>query len=226
MDSIAAVIPAFQAADILPGTLAELPRSIPVCVVDDGSRDNTAAVAQACGVWQVLRQDRRRGPGAAVQAGLTCLQAAGFHIAVVLDADGQMDTTYLEALVRPILAGQAALVRGSRLEHASRGRDMPWIRRQAAQSLAPLASQQVGVPISDPLSGYIALDLNYRPDWLWPGFGYPMHLAAQVRALGGSIEHVPVPVLPARAGRSHHGLHRLLAIGGALWAAGQSHQSP
>lgn len=222
MGSIGAVIPAYQAAHLLPHTLAGLQDVLPVVVVDDGSTDDTAGVAHHAGAWRVLRQDRRRGPGAAVHAGLSFLASSHFQIGVVLDADGQMDIRALDRLLEPLQEKRAALVRGSRFEINSGTYKMPWIRRQAGRSLAPLASSRIGQTIRDPLSGYVALDLAYLPDWLWPGFGYPIHLASQVCAEGGRITHIPVPSRPPLQGTSHHGLHRLLTVGGALWAAGQS----
>ena len=86
---------------------------------------------------------------------------------MVLDADGQMDVDALDHLLSPLRKGQAALVRGSRFEPDSGACTVPWLRRQAARSLTPLASQRVGQSIRDPLSGYVALDLNYLPDWLY-----------------------------------------------------------
>ncbi len=225
MGPIGAVIPAYQAADLLPKTLAGLRERLPVVVVDDGSDDDTAGAAHQTGAWRVLRQDRRRGPGAAVHAGLTCLRQHGFRVGIVLDADGQMDPAALDDLLQPLRHERVALVRGSRFEAGSTPSAMPWIRRQAARSLTPLASQRIGHPLRDPLSGYIALDLSYLPDWLWPGFGYPIHLAAQVCSEGGKIAHVPVPSLPPQQGVSHHGLHRLLTVGGALWASGHHRRS-
>ena len=221
MDSVGAVVPAYQAATILRPTLAELTTRLPVVVVDDGSTDGTAEIAHQAGAWQVLRQDRRRGPGAAVHAGFSFLQEHHFEVGVVLDADGQMDVDALDHLLSPLRKGQAALVRGSRFEPDSGACTVPWLRRQAARSLTPLASQRVGQSIRDPLSGYVALDLNYLPDWLWPGYGYPIHLAAQVGSEGGKITHVPVPSRRPQGGVSRHGLHRLFTVGGALWASGR-----
>lgn len=219
MGPFGAVIPAYQAAAFLPETIIKLRTRLPVVVVDDGSDDDTALAAHHAGAQRVLRQDRRRGPGAAVHAGLTCLRHMGFQVGVVFDADGQMDSSALETLLYPLANTGVALVRGSRFEAGSGDCAMPWVRRQAAHTLTPLASHRVGQPIRDPLSGYIALDLSYLPDWLWPGFGYPIHLASQVSALGGKITHVPVPSRPPARGVSHHGLHRLLTVGGALWAS-------
>ena len=65
------LIPAFNEAESLPGLLAEVRTELPgaaVTVVDDGSSDGTAAVAQACGA-RVLRLPCNLGVGPAVQTG-------------------------------------------------------------------------------------------------------------------------------------------------------------
>jgi glycosyltransferase involved in cell wall biosynthesis len=217
-----AVIPAYRAADRLAETLAELaPFVARICVVDDASDDATAAVAEAAGVWRVLRRSARGGPGAAVADGLAAQRAAGTEVVVVVDADGQMDPSRIPSLMERILDG-ADLVRGTRLAATSGGASMPIFRRLGARVIQPLAQWAVGAPLSDPLSGFVALRTDKVPADLWPAFGYPVHLAAAVAAAGGAVVHVPVPARYPRGNSSEHGLHRLPAIAGAIWRARRS----
>jgi glycosyltransferase involved in cell wall biosynthesis len=216
-----AVIPAYRAAATLGATIAELrPYVDRVCVVDDGSDDATAALAQRLGIWRLIRQ-RRLGPGAAVRAGLLSAAEAGYAFAVVVDADGQMDPGCIPALVAPLRAGVADLVRGSRLHPSSGGDAMPRLRLAAARALRAPASWCAGQPIEDPLSGFVALRLSSFHGRLWSGFGYPMHLAAVVAAGGGRIVHSPVPARYPKGGRSNHGLHRLPSVLAAFARAAQ-----
>jgi glycosyltransferase involved in cell wall biosynthesis len=214
-----AVIPAFRAGDRLAATLTELaPYVGRICVVDDGSDDNTAEVAEAAGVWQVVRRDRRGGPGAAVGDGLATQRAAGTEVVIVVDADGQMDPAQIPHLMEEIDAG-ADLVRGSRLVPESGGVPMPVLRRFGAGLIRPLAQWAAGMALSDPLSGFVALRTAHVPAELWPSFGYPVHLVAAVVAGGGRVVHVPVPARYPHGNSSQHGVHRLPAIAGAIWRA-------
>jgi glycosyltransferase involved in cell wall biosynthesis len=89
---VAAVVPAFDAArtvgDVVRDLLATWPAPGVVFVVDDGSRDDTTAVAESAGA-RVLRHAVNRGKGAALRTALAAARDAGFDAAVTVDADGQ-----------------------------------------------------------------------------------------------------------------------------------------
>ena len=87
------IVPAFDEAATLPGTLAELASTCPdldVVVVDDGSSDGTAAAAAAAGAI-VLRLPYNLGVGSAVRTALHYAVDEGYERAVRIDADGQHD---------------------------------------------------------------------------------------------------------------------------------------
>src|SRR5579883_2605578 len=122
-------IPCFNEAAQLPATLAALPRSLPGfdevqwLVIDDGSSDQTAAVARACGVDHIVRLTNNKGLAAAFQAGLDACLKLGADVIVNTDADNQYCGGDIGRLVAPILAGRADMVVGDRevrsLEHFS-----------------------------------------------------------------------------------------------------------
>jgi glycosyltransferase involved in cell wall biosynthesis len=122
---VVVVIPALNEARSLPSVLAELPAVGAVVVVDNGSDDDTAAVAREHGA--VVRSEPRRGYGQAVQAGIAwaATQAPPFEVLVVLDADRSDYPDELPLLVGPILDGAADLVLGSRVERAAPGSLLP-----------------------------------------------------------------------------------------------------
>ncbi len=96
----AALIPAYDAAGTVGAVVVETCRLVPlVLVVDDGSSDDTAAVARAAGA-EVVSHTQNRGKGAATRTGLEHLARRGFHRAVTLDADGQ----HLPAEIPKLLA--------------------------------------------------------------------------------------------------------------------------
>lgn len=84
-----------------------------VVVVDDGSSDKTASRLAGSGA-HVLRHGINRGQGAALQTGIEFALMHGADLVVSFDADGQHDEDDIQALIRPILAGECDVVLGSR----------------------------------------------------------------------------------------------------------------
>src|SRR5689334_9869304 len=90
-----------------PGAVGE------IVVVDDGSTDATAEVAEAAGAT-VLRQPRNVGVGAAIRAGIGYARNQGYDVVVVMGADDQDDPSEIPLVAMPVLAGEADFVQGSR----------------------------------------------------------------------------------------------------------------
>jgi len=114
------VIPAYNEQDVIAQTLLRLPSGIfsQVVVADNGSDDNTAAIARESGATVISIPER--GYGAACLAALA--QAPDDAILVFLQADSSEDAAEATLLIEPILRGEADLVIGSRvLGHASKG---------------------------------------------------------------------------------------------------------
>src|SRR5438552_13474653 len=93
--AVAVVIPAYQAADTIPGVVGGVLRALPgaaVYVVDDGSRDKTGDKAGEGGRGKgvtVLAHPCNLGKGAALRTGIDRALADGDRVEVKLDADGQ-----------------------------------------------------------------------------------------------------------------------------------------
>ena len=107
------LIPAFDEAATIGEVLsriAELGLDAQVIVVDDGSTDDTAAIAERHGA-HVIRQPNR-GKGAALRAAIPLVDG---DIAVIQDADMEYDPAEVPALIEPIERGVADVVYGSRL---------------------------------------------------------------------------------------------------------------
>ncbi len=97
------VIPAFDAARTLAAVVEDVRAALPECaasilVVDDGSEDATAAVAEELGC-HVVAHGKNRGKGAALRTGLAAAQARGHVVAITIDADGQHRGEDARALV-------------------------------------------------------------------------------------------------------------------------------
>jgi glycosyltransferase involved in cell wall biosynthesis len=113
-------IPCFNEEETLPGTLADLPRSMPGIdvvewlVIDDGSSDRTIEVARANGVDHIVRFTANKGLAAGFQAGLDAALKLGADVIVNTDADNQYMGSDIPKLVAPIVAGDADMVVGDR----------------------------------------------------------------------------------------------------------------
>jgi glycosyltransferase involved in cell wall biosynthesis len=112
--SIWIIVPAYHEAARLPRVLKQLCRDYPnVVVVDDGSSDETSAVARQFPVW-VLRHPINLGAGAALQTGFDFALRHGAEVLVTFDADDQHCADEIPAVIEPIRAGRAEVVLGSR----------------------------------------------------------------------------------------------------------------
>jgi len=151
------VIPAWNEGRNLPDVLDELDRERPgdaLVVVDDGSEDETAAVARDHGV-AVVRLPMHLGYGVAIQTGIKYALRRGHDVAVTFDGDGQHDPADVEPLVAAVRDG-ADLAIGSRFlaPFAYRGGAL---RRSGRALFSSLARALTGLPITDPTSGLKAL---------------------------------------------------------------------
>ena len=109
---IGVVIPALDEERAIGRVLADIPDWVDTIVVaDNGSRDKTAAVAKSAGATVISEPER--GYGAACQSGIKALGPV--DIVVFLDGDYSDHPGEMAALVDPIIAGEAALVIGSRV---------------------------------------------------------------------------------------------------------------
>lgn len=131
------LIPAFNEAGKIAEVLAGLREHgfSRIIVVDDGSRDSTAAVARAAGAV-VLGHVINCGVGAATATGLAYLARIGARAAATFDADGQHDPRDLAAVFAPVYEAGADVVIGSRMLNPA---GMPFVRR-IAQRMATIST--------------------------------------------------------------------------------------
>jgi glycosyltransferase involved in cell wall biosynthesis len=152
------IIPAYNEGARLPDVLARVAAAKTGCevvVIDDGSQDDTGAVAVRAGAT-VLRPPFNLGDGAALQTGYKYALECGATMLVQMDADGQHDPAQIPALTAGIRGGEADLVVGSRFI-ATSGYRMGLVRslgRELFKGLARLA----GLRVSDPTSGFQAMN--------------------------------------------------------------------
>jgi glycosyltransferase involved in cell wall biosynthesis len=123
-----------------------------IIVVDDGSRDNTAKVAELAGAT-VIRHDKNRGKGAAIQSILAEAKKRNPDILILLDADSQHDPNEIPALIKAILEGSDLII-GSR--ETQKGKT-PTYRRFGQKVLLRSTRLLTKNRLSDSESGFRAL---------------------------------------------------------------------
>ena len=194
-------IPCFNEAQQLPATLADLPRqvagfdAVEWLVIDDGSTDQTIAVARAHGVDHLVRLTNNKGLAAGFQAGVDTALKLGADVIVNTDADNQYYGPDVARLVRPILEGRADMVIGdrevTRIEHFSGLKKTlqrlgSWVVRQASETSVP-----------DTTSGFRAYNREAAIQMLVVSkFTYTLETIIQAGKLLVAIDHVPVRTNP------------------------------
>ncbi|TCC08267.1 glycosyltransferase family 2 protein [Kribbella soli] len=193
--SVDLVLPCLNEAAALPWILERLPPGVRAIVVDNGSTDDSAAVAARLGATVV--QCEIKGYGAACHAGL---EAADAEIVAVMDADASLDPRQLVRVTAPVVAGRADLIVGRR-RPVSR-QVWPWHLRLANAELSRRIRRRTGVALHDlgPLraarrTALLGLGLTDRRS------GYPLETVVRAADAGWRIAEVDVDYLP-RSGRS------------------------
>jgi glycosyltransferase involved in cell wall biosynthesis len=154
-------IPALNESETIAAVIADIPRSIPgisrveVLIIDDGSSDDTAAVAYRAGADHVVRHTANKGLATAYQTGIDTALRLGADIVVNTDADNQYPGDEIPRLVAPIVAGKADIVVGDRqvqsLEHFS---PLKRALQHVGSSVVRWASE---TDVPDTVSGFRAL---------------------------------------------------------------------
>jgi glycosyltransferase involved in cell wall biosynthesis len=191
-------------AGVVRGIREHLPRG-DILVVDDASRDGTAAEAGRLGV-RVVSHPFPLGYGAALQTGFKCALRDGYALVIQMDGDGQHDPVSLPALIRPVEEGRADVVVGSRFLEEG-GYRPPLLRRMGIAFFRVIARWLVHDRLTDPTSGYKALSaraFRFCTYDLFP-FDYPdTDMLITLKKAGLRVAEVPALMHPRRMGESMH----------------------
>ena len=169
---------------------------IEVLVVNDGSTDDTATVAQAAGA-RVVHHPYSKGNGAAIKTGA---RAALGEVLVFMDADGQHDPADIPRLLHELSQGNDMVV-GARQKgsQASVGRGL------ANGLYNRLASWMTGHKVEDLTSGFRAVRADKFREFLYllpNGFSYPTTSTMAFFRAGYSVAYIPIHAAK-RIGKSH-----------------------
>jgi glycosyltransferase involved in cell wall biosynthesis len=194
LDRACIIVPAYQAEKKLPGVIADLRAELPalageIFVVDDGSTDETAAVAVHAGC-HLVSHGKNRGKGAALLTGLATARARGHEVALTVDADGQHPA---EEARRVLLAATdpEAFVLGMR-ELATAGAPR---KNQISNAISNFfISRFAGRPLRDTQCGLRRYPIRTTLDLAARGEGYDFEAEILLRAIWTGVPVVEEPI--------------------------------
>lgn len=195
-NEVCAVIPTYQNAKTLLKVVADVHRVVDtVFVVDDGSKDGTAALLdKATGSERpekVLTHPKNCGKGAALKTGLTYARQQGFRYAVTVDADGQHRADDIPALLQAVEEEPDALVIGSRgLQHENMPAKNTFANRFSNFWFALQTLQR----LPDTQSGLRVYPLQRLHGLRWMSARYEAELTLLVFSAWAGVKLLPVPV--------------------------------
>lgn len=205
LSEVAVIIPAFNEEEAIGDLIDELRQSIPevdIVVINDGSKDNTAAIVRIKNVC-VLDLPCNLGVGPAVQTGYRYTLEKGYRYVIRIDGDGQHPPKEIPALLEAILKYDVDLVIGSRyIEKRNYGNTT--LRSIGIKLLAFLLSTICRSKVTDPTSGFWAINRNllyyFANDY--PAEYPEPEAIALLRRHGYSYIEIPVQFRPRTHGKS------------------------
>jgi len=220
-DAVTVVIPAYNEERFIGSTVLKVRKYVnSVIVVDDGSNDNTAKIAESAGAM-LIRHTCNQGKAAALNTGFCKALEVGAQVVVTLDADGQHLPEELLQVARPVINGEADIVIGSR--YLQQHSNVPHHRIWGHWFFNQLTGFASGCASTDSQSGYrafssVALEtLNFCSK----GFSVESEMQFLAHEKGLRLQEVPVRIqYTDKAKRSVIG-HGLSVLGGVFKLMGQ-----
>ncbi len=182
-----------------------------VIVVDDGSTDDTAAVAEAAGAV-VVRHQQNRGKGAALNTAFREARAMGAGVVVTVDGDGQHRCDEIGTLIEPVLNGEADMAVGSRFLDVRS--EIPAWRVFGQHSLTVATNLGSGFSLTDSQSGFRAFSPRAVRTLAFNSAGFSVESEMQFLAREHGLRVVEIPITcsyedPPKRNPVAHGLQVL-----------------
>lgn len=202
------LIPAYDEAASVGDVVSRVRRAVPgatVLVVDDGSRDRTAALARNAGAM-VVRHPFNLGHGAALQTGYRFARERGFDFVIQLDADGQHEPRDIAVIADALAEGGCDIVLASRFLGGP-GYPISLVRRSTIRFFGALVRLLTGWPVTDPTSGFQGLSraaFEFHCGDHFPADFPDADVIVMAERAGLRLREVAVRMYPPRPGRTMH----------------------
>jgi glycosyltransferase involved in cell wall biosynthesis len=195
-------IPCYNEQQTLPQTLAALPRTLPgvdrieILIIDDGSSDDTVAVARRHGVDHILMLGSNHGLSTAFLRGVAHCLELGADIIVNTDGDNQYDGACIADLIAPVVEGRLDVVVGARpIEDIA---DFPAWKKRLQRFGSRMVRQFSGTDIPDTTSGFRAYSAEAAMKLhVFNRYTYTLETIIQAGLMHMRIGHVPIRTNPA-----------------------------
>jgi glycosyltransferase involved in cell wall biosynthesis len=194
---VAVVVPARDEEALLPTTLAGIPAFVDrVYVVDDGSKDDTAVVAEADERVALIRHEQSRGVGAAIVSGYKRALEDGIDVVAVMAADNQMDPADLEALAGAVARGEVDYAKANRLFTGQAWELIPRSRYLGNAVLSMLTKIASGYwHVADSQSGFTAVGRDTLQlldlDRIYRRYGFPNDMLVHLNVVNARVRDFP-----------------------------------
>lgn len=194
---VAVVVPARDEEALLPQTLEGIPEFVDrVYVVDDGSEDGTAAVAESDERVALIRHEKSAGVGAAIVSGYKRALGDGVDVVAVMAADNQMDPADLGTLVGAVARGEIDYAKANRLFTGQAWELIPRTRYLGNAVLSMLTKIASGYwHVADSQSGYTALGRGTLElldlDRIYRRYGFPNDMLVHLNVVNARVRDFP-----------------------------------
>jgi glycosyltransferase involved in cell wall biosynthesis len=188
---VCVVIPAYNEYQTIGSVLSEIKnKGLDALIIDDGSCDNTASVANNYG-FKILINLSNMGKGAALINGFKYVAENNFDAVITMDADGQHLPSEIDSFINSAAATKSGIIIGNRM---SKSANMPLVRLLTNKFMSWLISKISGQNIPDTQCGFrlIKTEVLKRLSLHTSNFEIESEMIIQAARLGYKIESIPI----------------------------------
>lgn len=212
MNKVAVFITAYNEGKVLGSVLSQINRDYDVYVIDDGSTDETPAVARKHHA-SVITHSINLGQGMALLTAFKLLSQKDYDIVIEMDGDGQHDPGDIRKFIQKIAETDTDIVAGSRIL-GSDYEGAPFARRFFLRPLTWILNKLTGYNISDAMCGFRIFKGKSlkKVEYLFDDMLEPEYIASEMwikfAKAGLTASEVPIKMAGRKYGFSYKGLFR------------------
>ncbi|MFA6357208.1 MAG: glycosyltransferase family 2 protein [Candidatus Omnitrophota bacterium] len=191
---ICVIIPTYNESKAIAGLVSQIRQlGFEVIIIDDGSKDGTALIAEASGAG-VLRNAVNSGKGASLIKGYNFAVGQGFDAVISMDGDGQHSCQDIMSFVHRAQDPQSALILGNRMS-ATKG--MPFLRVLTNRFMSGLISLIIRQHVPDTQCGFrlVKKEVLNSINLLTSKYETESEILIRSARLGFKIDSIPIATI-------------------------------